>query len=217
VTNVDAHNGVDVDIEGVSTHFNVSQINRAHGSLVDRPPPAYQEDSLVYEVVDQKAADSKAGPREAERKLERPNTRSKPSASESAGGAKTQPKPSAIKSAREDRAPKAERIFQMVRDTQDDKRYAAEIVSIDGTPSIQLYLGAKGGKYHKIWYNPNDADTTKTQASKPGPTWKQWTVPLDNTFDLLGQPCSNMKSLDRKLLKKTVTFANAAVFVTPRA
>jgi hypothetical protein len=48
IVGTDAHNGVDVDVDGKIQHFNVEHVNRTR-ELVDREPPAYTADRLSYD------------------------------------------------------------------------------------------------------------------------------------------------------------------------
>jgi hypothetical protein len=124
IVDVDAQNGVDVNIDGEIKHFNISQINRST-KLVDRQPPAFSEDSLAYdwdvdepesEDLEEKVPDEKSevllplkklakGP--IDRKLKAPK--------------------------------KGARRFRILHDSLSKRNYAAELSTVDGIPHARLY------------------------------------------------------------------------------
>jgi hypothetical protein len=188
IVNVDAHNGVDVLINGVKTHFNVSQITSAPDDPQDREPPAYRtgikEENPPVEEDHPKV--------ELKQESELPLKLT------------SDPKPKSTSITREEKGPKPADRFQIIQDLVSKQFYAARISKDDtGLLTAGLYLAAKNGKYHKIWFNPEDGTESKASLSKPKPNWQHWTVTIDETYKLIGPEQPKLSKLKRSLLKKT--------------
>jgi hypothetical protein len=189
IVGTDAHNGVDVDVDGKIQHFNVEHVNRTK-ELVDREPPAYTKDRLSYDwqpqeeepVTLDEELDLKSEDPEEEPEVILPLKRAIP-------------KP---------RAEEKERTiqrFQILHDVITKKNYAAELVVADGIPQAKLSLAGKGNSYDPIWFNTENAEETKCTKQKPKGNWLPWMVPIDGTWLPVGPVEAKMRKLKRSAIK----------------
>jgi hypothetical protein len=213
IVGVDSHNGVDVNVEGEIKHFNVSQTADAYTlQPEDRPPPSYLENSrakgpqLGVNLPKLSNVDSHSEARlDLEEKTENSQLDTQV-VEEKKDRVPDQPKqPQKSAEGDEDEIlmrnenPKLE--YQIVYDTVAGIYYAAEISTEENSGEKQACLlrAAKKGEYHKIWFDPNKADKTKTQKYCPK-GFKPWIVPLDETWDRIGPTVSDLKKLKRKII-----------------
>ena len=78
----------------------------------------------------------------------------------------------------EEKEIKPKKNYQILFDKVSGTFYASELLDDEsGQPQAALYRAAKKGQYHKIWYNPEDANITKTQKNCPK-GYQPWTIPL---------------------------------------
>jgi hypothetical protein len=211
----DSHNGVDVEVEGEIMHFNVGQTANAYTlEPQHRPPPAYQGDRLVYNPEPREHSSiGIQNPRgvndpsiESGGEVVRPPSSPNLSSAEKSAEEKTtevldQPtQPKSLIRGESKEISKEERKFQIVFDTVSGTYYAAELVA--GNPDeaqAALFVAAKRGQYHNIWYDPNNADKVKQQKTCPK-GYKPWIIPLDDTWHRIGPIQSDLKKLSRKII-----------------
>ena len=214
IVGVDSHNGVDVDVEGEIKHFNVSQTADAFTlQPQNRPPPSYTRNSgeknsqgpqlginlpelsmqnfRSEAKSDNKTENSQLDTQKVEEGEERVPDLPKQPQKPAEGDEDEIPK--------RNKKPKLE--YQIVYDTVAGTYYAAEISTEEnsGEKQASLLRAAKKGEYHNIWFDPNNADKTKTQKYCPK-GFKPWTVPLDETWDRIGPTVSDLKKLKRKII-----------------
>lgn len=98
---------------------------------------------------------------------------------------------------------KSNKRYQIVFDTVSGTYYAAQIeYDTDSEQELAtLFVAAKKGQYHQIWYDPSDAEKVKAQRSCPK-GYKPWVIPLDSTWEKIGQTETSLKRLNRKIVTK---------------
>ena len=212
IVEVDSTNGVDVAIDGEIQHFNVGQTAEAYTlHPLDRQPPAYQEDRLVYqpELGEGKSVERGQKPSDdSDSKEFLPSNilEDIPEEVENIGKEAElhAPRPKQTqKSVRgEEKEIKPKKNYQIIFDKVSGTFYASELLDDEsGQPQAALYRAAKKGQYHKIWYNPEDANITKTQKNCPK-GYQPWTIPLDDTWEKIGPVVNKLKDLSRKIVSQ---------------
>ena len=211
IVGVDSHNGVDIEIDGEVHHFNVSQVVDTDTLYpLDRQPPAYQEDRLVYQPELEKGKLV-----EGEEKHTTDSILGDALDTEASGEISEEKKvpdkevelqslPLKHKFARgEDKEISTKRNFQIVFDKVEGIFYAGELLDDESeqTQAAALFRTAKKGLYHNIWYDPNDANKTKTQKTCPK-GYKPWTIPLDDTWDRIGPIVHKLSDLTRRIITR---------------
>jgi hypothetical protein len=92
--------------------------------------------------------------------------------------------------------------FSIVLDRISNTRYAAELEQEENITIAKLYMRAKRGRYQPIWFDPNDPNKSKASPSRPAKGWQHWTIPLDDTYQLLGPTVSKLSMINARELTK---------------
>jgi hypothetical protein len=207
IVGTDSHNGIDVNVDGELKHFNVSQTAEAFTHTPqDRAPPAYESSSIREGVgpklginipVMPQAGDSQNPLAEGSDRV----TTADQKAEEKESQLEDLPKQpqNVVKGDVSEIPPKPSQKFQIVYDTVTGTYYAAELITEEDSISASLLVCAKKGEYHQIWYDPNDAEKTKTTKYCPK-GYKPWIIPIDETWQRIGPIVSNPKKLERKII-----------------
>jgi hypothetical protein len=205
IISTDSHNNVLVDMDGTEEKFSVETCEKAHTlNPKDRFPPQYKQ-GLRYDPLEQPNQEEQAseenkeqGSRHAQslrsnkRKQETNKNPKKKMKSESK---KQQP---AMTRGRE-------KLFAIIKDQILSQYHAAQLIQEEGIQKAHLYMKAKRGKYHPVWFDPKDLSDppkSKSQPSKPK-GWEPWIVipEQDETWKIVQPITTNLKSLDHKLIK----------------
>jgi hypothetical protein len=207
IVGVDSHNGVDVEIDGEAHHFNVNQTADASTlHPLDRQPPAYQEDRLVYQPeIEREQSVEREEKHTSGSIFERLDTILEEPPEEEKVPEEVEPQSLPPKQTQkfargEEKEISTKRNFQIVFDKVEGIFYACELLDDEsGQTQAALFRTAKKGKYHNIWYDPIDANKTKTQKTCPK-GYLPWTIPLDDTWEKIGPVVHKLKDLNRKII-----------------